>query len=276
MLRLTDHTSQITTGTKTCKDFMMKAPFEGLLRFWQLLSLFCDRIISKMSLELDYEMEYNTAREQMKIPEYGRNIQKMIEYVKTLEDREERNKAAQSIIKVMGQVNPALKGNEDLTQKIWDHMFIISGFDFDVDSPFPKPLKEDFEKGPDPIPYPENAITYRHYGRIIQGMIKKVSAEENEEERTKMGEALANVMKRSYLNWNRDSVEDRVIKKDLREMSGGAIVVPVEVELMHANDLIDPALKQQQSNQNRGRNTKGRNNAKRKKNNNNGRRTHRN
>ena len=228
-----------------------------------------------MTSELDYEMEYNTARELMKIPEYGRNIQKMIEYAKTLEGREERNKAANSIIKVMGQVNPALKGNEDLTHKIWDHMFIISGFDFDIDSPFPKPLKEDFEKGPDPIPYPSTEITFRHYGRIIEEMIKKVSTEENEEERTKMGEALANVMKRAYLNWNRDSVEDRVIKKDLREMSGGKIMVPVEVVLMHAKDLIDPALKQQ-NNQNRGRNNKGRNNYKGRKKNNNGRRNHRN
>ncbi|MFT7102820.1 MAG: hypothetical protein ACJAYA_001397 [Bacteroidia bacterium] len=228
-----------------------------------------------MSLELDYEMEYNTARELMQIPEYGRNIQKMIEFAKTIEDKDERNKAAKSIIKVMGQVNPALKNMEGLTHKIWDHMFIISGFDFDVDSPFPKPLKEDFEKGPDKIPYPDREITFRHYGRVIEAMIKKVAAEENDEERTKMGEALANVMKRSYLNWNRDSVEDRVIKKDLREMSGGSIVVPVEVELMHAKDLIDPALKQQ-NNQNRGRNNKGRNNSKRKNNNNSGRRTHRN
>lgn len=217
-------------------------------------------------------MEYNTARELMQIPEYGRNIQKMIEYAKTLEDKEERNKAANSIIKVMGQVNPALKGNEDLTHKIWDHMFIISGFDFDVDSPFPKPLKEDFEKGPDKIPYPDSEITFRHYGRIIEGLIKKVCAEENEEERAKMGEALANVMKRSYLNWNRDSVEDRVIKKDLREMSGGLIVVPVETELMHARDLIDPAIKQQ-NNQNRGR-TKSRNNKRKK--NTGARRNHRN
>ncbi|MFT5280210.1 MAG: hypothetical protein ACI9P8_001850 [Bacteroidia bacterium] len=229
-----------------------------------------------MSLELDYEMEYNTARELMQIPEYGRNIQKMIEFAKTIEDKDERNKAAKSIIKVMGQVNPALKNLEGLTHKIWDHMFIISGFDFDVDSPFPKPLKEDFEKGPDKIPYPATELTFRHYGRVIEAMIKKVAAEENEEERIKMGEALANVMKRSYLNWNRDSVEDRVIKKDLREMSGGSIVVPVEVELMHAKDLIDPALKQQ-NNQNRARNNKGRNNSKRKKNNNNsGRRNPRN
>jgi len=217
-------------------------------------------------MSLDYEMEYNTAREEMKIPEYGRNIQKMIEFAKTLEDKNERNKAANSIIKVMGQVNPALKGNEDLTHKIWDHMFIISGFDFDVDSPFPKPLKEDFEKGPDRIPYPENEIAFRHYGRILEQMIKTVAAEENEEERLKMGVGVANIMKRSYLNWNRDSVENRVIIKNLRDMSDGKINLPEDTELAHSRDLIDTT--QQPSNtQNRQRKGGARTGVKRKKNN---------
>ena len=214
-----------------------------------------------MSLEEGIQMEYNTARELMQIPEYGRNIQKMIEYAKTIADREERNRAANSIIKVMGQVNPYLKNNEDLTHKLWDHMFIIADFDFDVDSPFPKPLREDFETGPDRIPYPENEIAYRHYGRVIEHMIKEVASEENEEERVKMGVAVANIMKRSYLNWNRDSVEDRVIKKDLQELSGGRIVVPVEIELEDSKDLIDPTIR---SSNNNNRQRKGR---KRKKNN---------
>lgn len=214
-------------------------------------------------------MEYNTARELMQIPEYGRNIQKMIEYAKTIEDKDERNRAAKSIIKVMGQVNPYLKANEDLTHKLWDHMFIISDFDFDVDSPFPKPLREDFESGPDRIPYPENEIAYRHYGRIIEQMIKKVSDEDNEDERNKMGEAVANVMKRCYLNWNRDSVEDRVIKKDLRELSGGKIALPIDLELKETKDLIDPAVR----NNNKGRSRKG---PGRKRKKNNGRRNHRN
>ena len=251
-------------------DYLRK----GLSRLWQLLSLFCDRITTKMTSELDYEMEYNTARELMQIPEYGRNIQKMIEFAKTIEDREERNKAAKSIIKVMGQVNPALKNLEGLTHKIWDHMFIISGFDFDVDSPFPKPLREDFELGPDPIPYPDSVPRYRHYGKVVIQMAKKVAAEENEEERLKMGVAIANVMKRAYLNWNRDSVEDRVIKKDLLDISEGKIDLPAQVELAPSKDLIDPAIKQQ-NNQNRGRKG-GRNNKGRKKNNNSGRRNHRN
>lgn len=214
-----------------------------------------------MSLETQSGMEYNTSREAMQIPEYGRNIQKMIEYAKTIVDKEERNRAARSIIKVMGQVNPYLKSNEDLTHKLWDHMFIISDFDFDVDSPFPKPIREDFETGPERIPYPENEIDYRHYGRILEQMIKKVSEEENEEERTKMGIAVANIMKRSYLSWNRDSVEDRVIKKDLLNLSGGKVVVPTEVELSDVKELMDSSA--QPSNNNRPR--KGR--TKRKKNN---------
>jgi hypothetical protein len=223
-----------------------------------------------MSLELDYEMEYNTARELMQIPEYGRNIQKMIEFAKTIEDKDERNQAAKSIIKVMGQVNPALKNQEGLTHKIWDHMFIISGFDFDVDSPFPKPLKEDFELGPDRIPYPEIEMRFRHYGRVVLAMIDKVSAVKDSAERVKMGEALANVMKRAYLNWNRDSVEDRVIKKDLRDLSNGKIEVPVEVELAASKDLIDPTLRASSKQSNRKRKG-GRSNRKR----NNNRKNHR-
>ena len=208
----------------------------------------------------------------MQIPEYGRNIQKMIGFAKTIEDRDERNRAAKSIIKVMGQVNPYLKNNEDLTHKLWDHMFIISDFDFDVDSPFPKPLREDFESGPDRIPYPSSEMKYRHYGRVILAMIEKVSSVEDDAERTKMGAALANIMKRAYLNWNRDSVEDRVIKKDLREISGGKIEVPVEIELAAAKDLIDPTLRASSKPSNRKR--KGGRSSNRKKSSN--RRNHRN
>ena len=229
-----------------------------------------------MSSELDYEMEYNTARELMQIPEYGRNIQKMIEFTKTIENKDERNLAAKSIIKVMGQVNPALKNQEGLTHKIWDHMFIISGFDFDVDSPFPKPLKEDFELGPDPIPYPDSVPRYRHYGKVVIGMAKKVAAEENEEERIKMGVAIANVMKRAYLNWNRDSVEDRVIKKDLFDISEGKIDLPAEIDLAPSRDLIDTTLKASNSNNKHKRKGGRNNNNNRKKSNNNRRNNNRN
>jgi len=213
------------------------------------------------------DMEYNTSRDELQIPEYGRNIQKMIEHAKTLESRDERNKAARSIIRVMGQVNPYLKANEDLTHKLWDHMFIISGFDFDVDSPFPKPLREDFETGPDRIPYPDSEIRYRHYGRILEQMIAKVAAAEDEDQRKKMGAAVANVMKRAYLNWNRDSVEDRVILKDLKDLSRGRIDLVGDVELAQSKELIDANPRQNPQGGGGGGKRKNRN--KRKKNNNN-------
>lgn len=210
------------------------------------------------------EMEYNTARETMQIPEYGRNIQKMIEYAKTIENREERNRAANSIIKVMGQVNPYLKANEDLTHKLWDHMFIISDFDFDVDSPFPKPLREDFETGPDKIAYPDSEISYRHYGRILEQMIAKVAEEKDEEERVRMGVAVADIMKRAYLSWNRDSVDDRVIIKDLRELSGGRISLPEGTELSLTRELIDTSQRSNTNNrQRKGRKRKKSNNRRR-------------
>lgn len=229
-----------------------------------------------MSLELGLEMEYNTARELMQIPEYGRNIQKMIGYAKTIEDRDERNRAAKSIIKVMGQVNPYLKNNEDLTHKLWDHMFIISDFDFDVDSPFPKPCREDFEKGPDRIPYPTAERKYRHYGRIIIQMIQRVSELEEGEDKIKMGVAIANVMKRAYLNWNRDSVEDRVIIKDLLDISESKIRVPADTELAASKDLIDPNTNTNTSNSNNNRKRKSGRNRKKPSNSGSNRRNHRN
>lgn len=224
-----------------------------------------------MSLENSIDMEYNTARELMQIPEYGRNIQKMIGHAKTIQDREERNKAARSIIQVMGQVNPSLKNIEDLTHKLWDHLFIISGFDLDVDSPYPKPNKEDFEVGPDRIPYPDAELKLRHYGRVIIEMINKVSAVTSEEERLKQGVGVANIMKRAYLNWNRDSVDDHVIIKDLLKMSDGKVSLPSDTELLPSKDLIDPAVRQ--ANKNQGRRKGGRNNKRKK---NSGRRNNRN
>lgn len=183
------------------------------------------------------QMEYNSARDQMRIPEYGRNIQKMIAHARTIADREDRNRAAQAIIKVMGQVNPYLKQQEDLSHKLWDHLFIIADFDFDVDSPYPKPLKENFNSKPDKMPYQEGAIRYRHYGRIVEQMIKKVAEEKNDELRLQMGIEIANVMKRQYLMWNRDSVSDTVIIRDLIELSKGKIRLPIETELSQMRDV---------------------------------------
>jgi len=184
-------------------------------------------------------MEYNTGRDQMRIAEYGRNIQKMISFAKTIEDREERNKAARAIIKVMGQVNPTLKNTEDLTHKLWDHMFIIADFQLDVDSPYPIPSPEQFIQKPERIPYPETEIKERHYGRIIGKMIQQLAAEPDEQVRNKAAIAAANAMKAAYVKWNRDSVEDIIIIRDLRRLTMGKVELPTDTVLGRSQDLVD-------------------------------------
>ncbi len=184
-------------------------------------------------------VEYNTSREPMVIAEYGRNVQKMVAYAKTIEDREERNRAARAIIKVMGQINPTLKNTEDLTHKLWDHMFMIADFDFDVDSPYPLPSREQFLEKPERIAYPESEIRERHYGRIIIKMLEKLMEEQDEEVRQKSAVAAANAMKAAYLKWNRNTVEDTVILADLKRLTNGLVVLPGDTVLGKLQDLVD-------------------------------------
>ena len=194
------------------------------------------------------------------IPEYGRNIQKMIEYAGTLGTKEARTEAALSIIRVMGQVNPLTK-EDDSPQKLWDHMFIISGYSLDVESPFPMPSPEKLSAKPDPMTYPSSKMAYRHYGRVIQRMALDVAAEADEEKRKEKSIGLANLMKRSYLSWNRSTVADSVILKDMKDMSDGKLVLPDDTVLGTAQELQPLVAEQPQARKS--------NNKKRRKNNNN-------
>ena len=168
-------------------------------------------------------MDYNTSLPKMIIPEYGRNIQKMIDFAITVQDREERNKVARAIIDVMGQLNPHLRDVTDFKHKLWDHIFIISEFKLDVDSPYPKPTAETFQTKPDRVLYPSNDIRYKHYGKTVERIIAKAREYPEGEEKNVLTEQIANLMKRSYVNWNRDSVNDEVILKQLEELSRGEL-----------------------------------------------------
>lgn len=159
----------------------------------------------------------------MIIPEYGRNIQKMIDFAISVENRDERNRVAQAIIMVMGQLNPHLRDVTDFKHKLWDHIFIISDFKLDVDSPYPKPTRETFQTKPDRVSYPSNDIRYKHYGKTVERIISKAREYAEGEERNALVEQIANLMKRSYLTWNRDSVNDEVILKQLNELSKGEL-----------------------------------------------------
>jgi len=189
-------------------------------------------------------MDYNTERGKMAIPEYGRNVQKMIEFAVSVKDKEERNRVARAIISVMGQLNPHLRDVTDFKHKLWDHLFIMSDFKLEVDSPYPIPNAASFKTKPDKVNYPENKIKYRHYGKILEKIIKKAVEFEEGDEKKVLTELIANTMKRSYLMWNRDSVTDEVIFDQLVELSKGKLKIDPTVKLSQPNEL--PVVRQQQ------------------------------
>ncbi|WP_340074864.1 DUF4290 domain-containing protein [Leptobacterium sp. I13] len=168
-------------------------------------------------------IEYNTERSRLIIPEYGRHIQKMIDHATAIEDKEERNKVARAIIAVMGNLNPHLRDVSDFQHKLWDQLFIMSDFRLDVDSPFPKPSKEVLMQRPERLNYPQNHPKYRFYGNNIKRMIDVANSWEESDLKQALKYTIANHMKKSYLNWNKDTVEDEVIFKHLYELSEGKI-----------------------------------------------------
>ncbi|TXE13831.1 DUF4290 domain-containing protein [Seonamhaeicola algicola] len=168
-------------------------------------------------------LEYNTEREHLIIPEYGRHMQKMINHAKSVEDREERNKIAKAIISVMGNMQPHLRDVPDFQHKLWDQLFIMANFELDVDSPYPKPTKELLAEGPEPLKYPQNHPKYRFYGNNIKTMIDVANTWEEGDLKEALVYTIANHMKKCFLNWNKDTVEDVVIYDHLFELSDGKI-----------------------------------------------------
>lgn len=185
-------------------------------------------------------LEYNSERSKLIIPEYGRHLQKMVEHAVSIEDDEERNKVARSIISVMGNMNPHLRDVPDFQHKLWDQLFIISDFKLNVESPFPKPTREMLAERPDMLQYPENNPKYRFYGNNIKRMIDAAKDYEEGDFKEALVLTIANHMKKSYLNWNRDSVDDEVIFEHLKDLSNGKINPKniIDEDLSQASDLI--------------------------------------
>ena len=168
-------------------------------------------------------LEYNTIREDLIIPEYGRHIQKMIHHASSQKSKDERNKIAKSIISVMGNLQPHLRDVSDFQHKLWDQLFIMSDFKLDVDSPFEKPKKEELLAKPDPLTYPQNFPKYRFYGNNIKIMIDEAVKWDSGDKKDALVYIIANHMKKCFLNWNKDSVEDQVIFDHLYELSNSKI-----------------------------------------------------
>ena len=173
-------------------------------------------------------MEYNTQRKKMELPEYGRSVQNMVDHALTIEDRAERQRCANTIINIMGGMFPHLRDVPDFKHKLWDHLAIMSDFKLDIDYPFEIVKKEDLVVKPEKLEYPNGALRYRHYGRFLEGMIKKAMEIENEGEKKQLINLLAIQMKKDLNNWNKEGIEDQKIVDDLREYTNGVIDLKVE------------------------------------------------
>jgi hypothetical protein len=183
-------------------------------------------------------MQYNTSLSVMTNAEYGRSIHRMIEYCLTLEDRNERSRCASSIVRVMIILNPQMKEFAEYEHKIWDHLHIISNYKLDIDSPFPKPRPELIESKPEIVPYPKSSIRFKHYGKILEDLLKKALAETDPKAKEAFTEQLAQLMKRHYLNWNRDSVNDQLILEQLENLSEGNLKVGENFRFLHTSEIL--------------------------------------
>ena len=178
------------------------------------------------------DLEYNSEREHLIIPEYGRHIQKLLNHCVEIEELEERKKMANAIVDVMGNLQPHLRDVPDFQHKLWDQLFIMSNYKLDVESPYPKPELSVLNAKPEPLPYPKTASKYRFYGNNIQIMIDTAMSWEEGKLKDALIFAIANHMKKCYLNWNKDTVEVTIIFKHLSELSGGKINLSEDKETL--------------------------------------------
>ena len=192
-------------------------------------------------------LTYNTEKEAIAISEYGRCIQEMIKKLPEIEDRKQRTEAAKYIISVMVQMNPQIKESSDYEHKLWDHLYMISGYNLDLDGPYAPPRPITQQKRPQHIGYQNNDIKYGHYGQYLIKMIEAASQEENDEVREALAYSLASQMKRNYMEWNKSVVNDQVIIDDLKALSGGRLVITDESKLNSTGE--QPGKGQQQPKQ---------------------------
>jgi len=180
-------------------------------------------------------MEYNTERNYLSMREYGRHIQRMVEYLMTIDDREKRQQQAHVVIELMGFLNPHLKNVEDFRHKLWDHLFFISDFKLDVDSPYPLPQKETYKAKPDPLSYPKKYPKYNHLGKNLETVIEKALKEEDPEKKAGFAHAIAYYMKLAYSNWHKELVHDDAIRSELDSITGGELEFSNTPFIKHRN-----------------------------------------
>lgn len=176
-------------------------------------------------------MDYNTQREKLVLPEYGRHVQKMIEQVKAIEDKGKRSEQMRAVVQVMGLLNPQIRDVNDYKHKLWDHAQVIGGFDLDVEAPYPAPTPQQFEERPDVIALPDKPIKAACYGRNIENIIALIADREEDDVKKEMIRTLALYMRQQYLIWNKDNVAEETIFADIERLSDGKLKVPEDIHL---------------------------------------------
>ena len=192
-------------------------------------------------------MEYNSNLKPLVMPEYGRNIQNMVDYAVTIEDREQRKLAAQTIIDVMGNLYPYLRDVADFKHKLWDHLAIMTDFKLDIDYPYELPTRALLESKPAKIPYSEGRIRYRHYGIVVEKMIKRAAEFEEGPEKDSLIQMIADHMEKCYLTWNKETVDDEKVMADFLELAKGRIEVPEDFQLTETKSLLPAKNKKKQN-----------------------------
>ena len=177
------------------------------------------------------KLYYNTEVEKLAMPEYGRNVLKMVEIMKEIPDRAKRSEQARAIVKVMESLNPQVHQQENFEQKLWDHLYMIAGYDLDIDAPYPAPHPEVINSRPETIPLNTKPIKARHYGRNIESIINLLCDQPDDEVKTSMIRALAIYMRQQYLIWNKDSVADETIFADIEKLSDYRLRIPEGISL---------------------------------------------
>ena len=183
-------------------------------------------------------MEYNTTRPKLMLPEYGRNVQNMIVHAMEVEDRTERNRAAQAIIEVMGQLNPHLRDVDDYRHKLWTHLFVMSDFQLDVDSPYELPKREELTSKPERVEYPSSKIRFGHYGKYTQKILEDASKIVDDKEKKYLTRTMANFMKKQFLVFNNDAVENNVIANQMSELSKKELILENPEDLLSTNVIL--------------------------------------
>ena len=184
-------------------------------------------------------MKYNTARDHLVLPEYGRNVQKMVDHATTIQNKEERNKCVKTIIEFMGHMNPQLRDLKEFNHKLWDHLFIISKFQLEADSPYPLPEPKKLDERPEKMPYPKNKIKFPFYGAALENMIRYAVNQNDGRDKEIMTGMIANHMKKSYLLFNKHSVSNDTIILHLKQLSDNKLTLPKDFEFIRSSSVIN-------------------------------------